>query len=146
METRSFVGMRSILTIGLVHLALMLALAMPVAAQEGFALAIDPIGSFHRDGTATISGSVTCGGVDGIGSIDVVLRQQVGRVSTVTGSGLIIDLVCTAGDTIDWTVEISPTNGRFRGGMASASGRALFDGPDGTQFRAETTADVRLRR
>lgn len=125
---------------------MMLALAMPVAAQETFDLTIDPIGSFDRDGAATITGSVTCGGVDGIGFVEVGLRQQVGRVSTVTGSGAIIDLGCTAGETIDWTVRISPTNGKFRGGKASADGRALFDGPDGTQFTAETRADVRLRR
>lgn len=137
--------MRSALTVGFVHLALILALAMPVAAQERFDLTIDPIGSFDRDGTATISGAVTCGDVDGTGFVEIGLRQQVGRVSTVTGSGLVIDLVCSAGATVDWTILISPTNGQFRGGFASASGRALFDA-DGTQFTAETNADLRLRR
>lgn len=146
MEARSLLGVRSVLTVGLVLLALLLAPPVPAAAQEGLNLTVDRTGSFDRDGAATISGAVSCGNASGIGFVEVVLRQQVGRVSTVTGSGVVIDLVCVPGETIDWTMRIPPTNGLFRGGPASASGRVVVDGPDGSLFTAETNANLQLRR
>lgn len=119
-----------------------------IAASPGVALAqgtatvtISPTGTFDaQTGLAEISGTFDCGDFTGSSLIEVTLNQQVGRVSTVTGSGF-SDLECTAGLTGTWSAQIIPTNGEFRGGKAFASARLVVNGT----AVAETGRTVQLR-
>jgi Family of unknown function (DUF6299) len=88
---------------------------------------LDPIGQFHaRTGTATVSGTVTCAGVVDFAFLDIELRQNVGRVSTVRGFGF-ADVTCD-GVTRQWTAEIFPDNGKFAGGKAAEATFAVACG------------------
>jgi hypothetical protein len=101
---------------------------------------IDRVGVFDpHTGTATVTGTYSCGEFAGTGIIEVTLRQQVGRVATVTGSGF-ADVVCVPGETGTWSAEVVPTTGEFRGGQAFASVRLLFNGQ-----AVETGRTIRLR-
>lgn len=96
-------------------------------AQET-AVTIDRVGTFDAaTGIATITGTYSCGDATGVGLIEVTLQQQVGRISTVTGSGF-ADVDCALSPTGTWSAQIAPTNGEFRGGQAFASARLAFDG------------------
>lgn len=112
------------------------------AASQSTEITIDPVGSFDRSGAATITGTVICGGAAGFGFVEAPLRQQVGRVSTVQGSAS-TDIFCYAGETISWTADVIPLNGKFRGGPASASARVFIEGPS---VSAETSSSISLRR
>lgn len=126
------------------------AFAVPIAASPGVALAqgaaavvISPTGTFDaRTGQAVISGTFDCGDFTGPALINVgSLIQQVGRVSTVVGSGF-ADIAgpCTPGRTGTWSAPVIPTNGEFRGGKAFASAQLVVDGTP----VAETGQTVRL--
>ncbi len=103
---------------------------------------VDPVAQFHKDGSATVTGTVTCSG-DAIDTfLDVQLRQRVGRF-VITGFGG-SSFVCD-GTTQSWSADVFADNGLFKGGKAAnvtvAFACGAFD--CGTDFE-ETT--VRLRR
>lgn len=139
------VQMRSIKGLGMLALATSVATAVTVgvsvtaAHAQATAISVDPVGMFDAEsGAATITGTVDCGGAEGPSTIEANLSQSVGRVSTVFGSSFADIEPCTAGAQRDWTVTIFPSNGKFRGGKATASARLLDTG-------AETTEPVSLK-
>jgi hypothetical protein len=93
-------------------------LDVPPPAPEISALTVDPVGHFTRQGSAFISGTVTCTAeAVEFSELDVTLRQTVGRVGIEGfGSG---ELVCD-GASHAWSVEVVPFSGRFAGGRARA--------------------------
>jgi hypothetical protein len=78
---------------------------------------VDPVGQFHKDGTATISGTVTCSGEAAFSFIEVSLRQTVGRIF-INGFGA-TDFLCD-GSTQPWSVDVFPDNGTFKGGRTAS--------------------------
>ncbi len=103
---------------------------------------VDPVGQFHKDGTATISGTVTCSGPAESSFIQVSVRQTVGRIF-INGFGS-TDFVCD-GEIHAWSADVFPDNGVFRGGRTAsvtvATSCGVFD--CGSDYE-ETT--VRLRK
>jgi hypothetical protein len=106
-------------------------------------VAVDPIGTFHTGGSATISGTVTCSGDVEFSFVDLQLTQSVGRFS-VTGFGSAEDFVCD-GTAQPWTVEVFASNGQFKGGRALAAATAVACDALGCAEDFEETR-VRLRR
>jgi hypothetical protein len=81
---------------------------------------VDPVGHFNRDGSATISGTVTCSGDDAeFAFLDLELTQAVGRFS-ISGFGFIEDEFVCDGTAQPWSVEVFASNGKFKGGRAVA--------------------------
>lgn len=79
---------------------------------------VDPIGAFNpTTGSATISGTVVCSSDANFAFVDVQLRQQVGRF-VVSGFGS-IDVLCD-GTAQPWALEVTGSNGLFKGGRAAA--------------------------
>jgi hypothetical protein len=103
---------------------------------------VDPIGQFTSSGSAVISGTVTCVGEADFTSIDLELRQRVGRF-VISGFGS-TPFVCD-GTTQPWSVEVFAFNGTFKGGHAVAVTFAIACGviDCGADFEEAT---VRLRR
>jgi hypothetical protein len=103
---------------------------------------VDPVGHFNKDGTATITGTVTCSGAADFSFIEVSARQTVGRIF-INGFGS-TDFVCD-GETHAWSADVFPDNGVFKGGRTAtvtvATSCGVFD--CGSDFE-ETT--VRLRK
>lgn len=112
-------------------------------AQVAPSVTIAPTGTFDAGtGTATVSGDYSCGETEGFAFVEVVLQQDVGRVSTVSGSAFAEIEPCAPGVDGNWTATVTPSNGEFRGGPASASARLVVDDTGA----AETSSSVRLRR
>lgn len=103
---------------------------------------VDPVGHFNKDGTATISGSVTCSGDAFDNFIDVQVRQSVGRF-IVNGFGF-TDFPCD-GATHAWSAQVFGDNGTFKGGrtasVTTATACGNFD--CGQDFEEST---VKLRK
>lgn len=88
---------------------------------------VDPAGTFTRQGSAIITGTVTCsseGPLD-FSFIDVEVTQRVGRF-LIRGFGS-TDFVCD-GTTQTWSVEVVGENGLFRGGKTATVTFALACG------------------
>jgi len=102
---------------------------------------VNPVGQFHKDGTATISGTVTCTGEADFSFIEVSVRQTVGRIF-INGFGA-TDFVCD-GEPHAWSVDVFPDDGVFRGGrtvsVTIATSCGVFD--CGTDFE-ETIVKLR---
>ena len=79
-------------------------------------ITLDPVGTFNsQTGTATISGTITCD-ADAFAFIFADVRQAVGRLVTISGSGF-TELPCD-GTSQSWSMEIVPQSGQFKGGRA----------------------------
>jgi hypothetical protein len=108
-------------------------------------VAIDPIGHVNpRTGVAQVSGTFTCTGLDVL-DIFGELTQQVGRF-TIRGFFEFF----APGPTCDgtpqpWTANVSPENGKFAGGKATASVSASGCGPTGCASDSEQRS-ILLRR
>jgi hypothetical protein len=90
---------------------------------------VDPVGQFNAlTGSATITGTVTCTGSADKPTINVQLRQTVGRF-TITGSGF-VEFVCD-GTTQPWSLEVIGDNGLFKGGRSVSVTSALACGEFG---------------
>jgi hypothetical protein len=105
-----------------------------------FDVVVNPVGAFHRDGSATISGTVTCTNADFV-ELFVELSQQVGR-RTITGFGF-AGLECD-GTEQSWSADVFADNGLFRGGRAATVTVAFGCGFFCTEVVVEQT--VRLRK
>jgi len=104
---------------------------------------VDPVGRFNaRTGSATITGTISCTGTADGASIDVQLRQTVGRF-VITGFGSVQSL-CD-GTARAWSVEVIADNGLFKGGRAAAVTSAFAFGPGGFGTDSEE-GTVTLRR
>lgn len=100
----------------------------PVGPPPELAVTIDPIGSFHKDGTATVSGTFTCTGEAEFVELFGNLEQAVGRFRINGFFGLFNEgespeengnpLACD-GETHSWTASVFADNGLFRGGNAT---------------------------
>jgi hypothetical protein len=113
-------------------------------AQAGPSITVDPIDVFNADGSATLTGTFDCGDSEGFAFIEANLSQPVGRVSTVSGSGVGDIAACAPNASGTWTALMVPSNGKFRGGHAVANARLVVD-DDGMGI-AETATPVKLRR
>jgi hypothetical protein len=103
---------------------------------------VDPVGHFHADGSATVTGTVTCSGDAFDAFIEVDLRQRVGRffVSGFGETGFSCD-----GTTQDWAVDVFPDNGLFKGGHVASVTFAVACGLIDCGVDVEE-ATIRLRR
>lgn len=98
-------------------------------------------GTFSVDGTATINGTVSCGGLADVG-IELFLEQTVGRV-TISGYGGTVQ-PCDAGETA-WSVAVISADGKFLGGRVRVS--AYASGCNELECVADAAeVVVRLRR
>ena len=93
-----------------------------VLAPSIDAFSVNSTATFHKDGSATVSGTVTCSNTDFV-EIDIFLQQTVGR-TRVQGFGGSFDTPCD-GTSHSWSVDVSGDNGLFRGGKATASASAF---------------------
>lgn len=77
---------------------------------------VDPVGQFHNDGSATVTGTVTCTGDAFDTFIEVQLRQRIGRfvISGFGGTSFVCD-----GTTQTWAADVIADNGLFKGGKAA---------------------------
>jgi hypothetical protein len=90
-------------------------------------LTVNPRGIFDsHTGGARVSGTVTCTGDAEFSFIDVFMRQRSGRFF-IEGEGFIEGFACD-GTTQNWTVDIFPFNGIFKGGRAATVTFALACG------------------
>jgi hypothetical protein len=89
---------------------------------------VDPTAGFNsQTGSATVHGTVNCGGVVDFAFLQVELHQQVGRGEVVGGS--FTEVACDGADH-PWSVEIFPAFGRkFAGGKGAAVSFAVACGP-----------------
>jgi hypothetical protein len=79
---------------------------------------VNPIAKFSKDGSATVSGTITCSAQADIAFVDVELHQRVGR-GEVVGAGEVVPN-CDA-TTTPWSVQIFPAFGtKFAGGKAAS--------------------------
>jgi hypothetical protein len=102
---------------------------------------VDPVGQFTSSGSAIISGTVTCEGDAEFTSLEVELRQRVGRL-IITGFGA-TDFACD-GTTQPWSLEVFGQNGIFKGGRSVALTFAIACGAIDCGVDVEE-ATVRLR-
>ena len=72
---------------------------------------------FHKDGSATVSGTLNCSNASFV-EIDVQLQQTVGRLK-VNGFSF-SEGVCD-GTTHTWSADVTGDNGLFRGGKATVN-------------------------
>lgn len=107
---------------------------------------VDNVGQFDaRTGTATVTGTATCASTVVTASLEVFLAQRVGRVSTVTGQNGIFAGCEPGGPPVRWSVTITPGNGEYRGGQATASVQGV--GCNNTECSSSfTEAKITLRR
>jgi len=105
-----------------------------------FDVIVNRTGAFHQDGSATISGTVTCTNADFV-ELFVELSQQVGR-RTINGFGF-AGLECD-GTEQSWSADVFAENGLFRGGKAAAVTIAFGCGFFCSEVVVEQT--VRLRK
>lgn len=94
--------------------------ALPVAPLT-IDLTVDSTARFDSAGGATISGSVSCSGTDGI-FMELLLSQRVGRFILRGYGDAFVECSTTPSP---WQVRVSSPSGRFGGGMAQL---ALFAG------------------
>jgi Family of unknown function (DUF6299) len=84
------------------------------------AVTIDPVGTATKDGSATISGTLTCSGSAASPvSLFLELKQTVGRL--IITSFVATDPIPCDGTTHDWQASVPASNGKFSGGKAEAT-------------------------
>lgn len=84
---------------------------------------VNPSGTVNtKDGTAVVSGTVTCTGPADFGEIDGQVKQFVGRFAVV---GYFYSDVTCDGVTHPWSAVVSSDNGRFAGGKAQVGAEAF---------------------
>lgn len=119
--------------------------AAAAAPPPTAAVTVDSVGTFDAAGAATVSGTATCASTVVNANIEVFLAQRVGRVSTVSGQNGIFLPCEPGGGAVSWSVVITPGNGLFRGGQASASVQAV--GCNNTECSSVyTDVNILLRR
>ena len=108
----------------------------PVGPPPELDLTIDPIASFHKDGTAEVSGTLTCTGSADFIEVFGELEQQVGRFVISGFFGLFgfeeengegPELTCD-GTTQEWSATVQDGNGLFKGGKATINVEAFACG------------------
>jgi hypothetical protein len=84
---------------------------------------VDSVGHFAKDGSATVSGTISCS-ADALlfSEIDLTLVQRVGRVRL---SGFGASFPACDGTTENWSATIQADNGLFRGGKATLTADAI---------------------
>jgi hypothetical protein len=105
---------------------------------------VDPTAGFNsQTGSATVHGTINCGGVVDFSFLQVELHQQVGR-GEVAGFGS-VEVACDGADH-PWSVEVFPALGRkFAGGKGASLTFAVACGPFDCSFDFEEHA-VQLSR
>ncbi len=84
-------------------------------------------GRFNHDGSATISGTVTCSDAPvEFTFIDIFVQQAVGRIK-INGFGFIEGFTCD-GTTQAWSADVFADNGIFKGGKALSVSFAIACG------------------
>jgi hypothetical protein len=84
-------------------------------------LTVDSTGTFDsKSGTATVTGTASCT-AGAFGFVDGSLTQSVGRIATITGFGSTINPPVCDGTAHPWSLVVTPSSGKFKGGHATAS-------------------------
>jgi hypothetical protein len=83
------------------------------------AISVNGTAKFHKDGSATVTGTVTCSGDVVYSEIDLSMTQSVGRVR-INGFGFTNGFACD-GTAQPWSVDVNGDNGLFKGGKAKVS-------------------------
>ena len=120
-----------------------------VAAPE-IDLAVDPVASVDRNGTATLTGTVTCTAPDGQGTLSGVngfVSQRVGRGSVDGSFFAEVEVPCD-GTTAEWAgIVVPPPGQRFAGGKAATVAFSFACGRDQcSDAFVETTVQMRRNR
>lgn len=118
----------------------LLSISIDAAPLPTFDVTVDRRGSFHKDGSATIRGTITCTNAD-FAEIFVELSQRVGR-RTINGVGFTA-LECDGSEQA-WSLDVFAENGLFRGGRAASLTGVFGCGAFCGEAFVEQT--VRLRR
>lgn len=120
-----------------------LRLSLSEAAPAQVDLEVDPDASLdRRSGVATLSGTLTCSGVNDA-FVNVSVSQRVGRF-TISGTSFTLMGPCD-GTPHPWTLEVRGSNGTFAGGRAHVDAFASACGALGCAFD-EVHEEVRFRR
>jgi hypothetical protein len=82
-------------------------------------LRVQPTGTFTRDGTAIIRGTLSCTAPGDLGSIVIVELTQTAGFQTVQGVGF-LDVAGCPGENIPWEMEVVAEGGTFTGGPVDA--------------------------
>jgi hypothetical protein len=69
-----------------------------------------------RTGVATISGTYTCDGEDGVVEVQGQLQQEQGAAQV---SGFFAQTELKCGGTFEWSAEVTPDSGKFKRGLAA---------------------------
>jgi hypothetical protein len=89
----------------------------PAPPPPTVSISVNPVGKFNsHDGTATVSGTYSCGNADFI-DVQVLASQNVGRF-TIQGFGEFFDFGTCDGAPRTWSAVVVGQNGRFGGGKA----------------------------
>jgi hypothetical protein len=104
---------------------------------------VDPTARFDpKNGTATVTGTMTCEGAAYSAGVEVYLRQKAGRL-LISGYGG-RQLGCPDG-TRTWVVAVADTNGLFKGGTADIDVYAYASGRRNWSEDSVQT-EVRMKR
>jgi hypothetical protein len=114
----------------------------PAAPAPTVNLTVAPRGSFGRDGSVTIHGTISCTGDGRLADVSGQMSQRVGRALFFGLFDTQPAVVCD-GTPQPWTGTASPQNGLFRGGHLNVDVSALVC--DGSCGSAEVTATVQLK-
>ena len=87
---------------------------------------VNPVATFLKNGSAVVSGTVTCTGLVDFAFLETDLRQTVGRF--VVEGAAFSDVTCD-GTTRPWSLQVDPFNGLFKGGKAASVTFSVACGP-----------------
>lgn len=114
--------------------------APPIGPPPEVTIAVDPVGRVRRDGTAVISGTLTCS-APVFASLDIFARQTIKR-PVVDGFGF-TQFECAG--VAPWEVVVFPNAGAFGPGAVTVSAFSFACDADEQCTQSETTASVVLQ-
>jgi len=97
-----------------------------------------------RTGIATISGTYTCSNGDSL-EMRVGVRQNVGRLVTISGGTFLFGSVTCDGVPHTWSKDVFPNGGKFAGGKAMTDAEAFVCGPFECGYSGFIEQTVQLR-
>ena len=105
---------------------------------------IDPLGTATKDGSATISGTISCSGSDSSVSVFGQVRQTVGRL--IINGFIEVEPTPCDGNTHEWQATVAASNGKFGGGKAEVTVEYFVCSLFPACTEGAVTATVKLNR